>query len=300
MWNHGPEMRTKIRELAIDYPSLELQETADILAFLFNATYFNDQGSYENGMKILIEKKCTECHSAGPDEKLSIVTWGKYLHPIVWVQKMWNHAPMMREAMEKKKIEWPVFEAQQMADLLTYVNAKSPELKDVEGVLPADPVEGRKIYSSKRCGECHGKKAKDLMEPSETTKTMISLAASMWNHFPEMVRGQASGNSMPIFEKKEMADLIAYIFTTRYFQLKGDPQDGEKVFIEKKCADCHRGPGGPPLSFFQGKCSSAYMITEMWNHGPIMEKTLEEKKIPWPKLTEKEMVDLMAYLNRKD
>jgi cytochrome c2 len=120
----------------------------------------------------------------------------------------------------------------------------------------------------------------------------------MWNHSPEMIAMSVKEKiPYPIMERKDMADLIAYIFTTRYFTVKGDAAKGKIVFQEKKCSDCHMNSGGPPLKFFQGRCTSSYMITELWNHGPIMEKKLLSKGYQWPKLTEAEMVDLLAYLN---
>jgi len=298
MWNHGPEMRKKIKELKIEYPNLDIQETADILSFLFNATYFNDQGSYDEGRKVIEEKRCLDCHSIKENESNSIISWGQYLHPIVWIQKMWNHAPSMLENMKSKNIEWPIFKENEMADLLTYLNAKSPVLKDVSGILPGSAKEGERIYKEKRCGECHGKKASDLMKSSEKTRTLITLASEMWNHYPEMSSmEEAKKISFPVFDKKEISDLVSYIFTTRYFYIKGNAEKGKMVFKEKKCSDCHLGKGGPPLDFFKNKCSPAFMISEMWNHGPLMEKKFQELNYQWPNLKEEEVIDMMQFLN---
>lgn len=300
IWNHGPEMRQKVRELNLEYPYLSFEDTVNLLAFLFNASYFNDQGNFEEGKKVVKEKKCLQCHSLEGEGGKGILSWGKYLHPIVWIQKMWNHAPDMAKMMEGKEIEWPLFEGNEMSDLLTYMNATSPVIRDISGIFPADSLKGKKIYQDRKCDACHGqgKPAPDLMEPSEETQSMVSLSAAMWNHAPSMMEmGEQEEIPYPIMERKDIADLVAYIFTTRYFTIQGDVERGKKVFYEKKCSDCHLNSGGPPLEFFKGRCTPSYMITEMWNHGPIMEKKLLTKGYAWPKLTEKEMIDLLTYLN---
>jgi uncharacterized protein (DUF3820 family) len=40
------------------------------------------------------------------------------------------------------------------------------------------------------------------------------------------------------------------------------------------------------------------MAQAMWNHGPEMLERMRKTKMPWQKINEKEMVDLMEYLNR--
>jgi len=35
----------------------------------------------------------------------------------------------------------------------------------------------------------------------------------------------------------------------------------------------------------------------MWSHGPEMYRRMREKNIPWPSLSEKELLDLVAFLN---
>ena len=42
---------------------------------------------------------------------------------IVMVAALWGHGPRMLELMSEKKIAWPRFTAQQMGDLIAYLNS---------------------------------------------------------------------------------------------------------------------------------------------------------------------------------
>ena len=98
---------------------------------------------------------------------------------------------------------------------------------------------------------------------------------------------------------QEMADLVAYLFSTRYFDEPGDPERGKTIFVKKQCSLCHgKGAKGPNLSSLKGQISPILMAQMMWNHGPQMLDEMRKAKVPWQKIDGKEMVDLMEYLNR--
>jgi len=96
-----------------------------------------------------------------------------------------------------------------------------------------------------------------------------------------------------------MADLVAYFFSTRYFDEPGDPGRGKTIFVKKQCNPCHvKGYQKLDLSGLKGQISPILMAEMMWNHGPDMLERMRKAKVPWQKIDGKEMVDLMEYLNR--
>ena len=98
---------------------------------------------------------------------------------------------------------------------------------------------------------------------------------------------------------QEMADLVAYLFSTRYFDEPGDSGRGKTVFVKKQCNLCHsKGSKKLDLSGLKGQISPIFMAQMMWNHGPDMLERMRKAKVPWQKIDGKEMVDLMEYLNR--
>ena len=103
----------------------------------------------------------------------------------------------------------------------------------------------------------------------------------------------------PTLSPQEMADLVAYLFSTQYFDEPGNLEEGKKVFIKKQCNLCHsKGTKMPNLSGLKGQISPIFMAQSMWNHGPEMLEKMRKAKVPWSKIDGKEMADLMEYLNR--
>ena len=103
----------------------------------------------------------------------------------------------------------------------------------------------------------------------------------------------------PTLSPQEMADLVAYLFSTRYFDEPGDPERGKAIFVKKQCNLCHKkGAKQGDLSRLKDQISPIFMAEMMWNHGPDMLEKLRKAKVPWQKIDGKEMVDLMEYLNQ--
>jgi mono/diheme cytochrome c family protein len=73
------------------------------------------------------------------------------------------------------------------------------------------------------------------------------------------------------------------------------------VFAEKNCATCHSDPasGAPPLG--KGKGKDAYsditMLSVLWEHGPRMLESMNQRNLAWPRFTAQQMADLIGYLN---
>ena len=99
-----------------------------------------------------------------------------------------------------------------------------------------------------------------------------------------------------------MADLIAYLYALRYFDEPGHSEAGRKIYREKRCDTCHGADGqggsdGPNLAKNKGHYSVIALAAAMWRHGPRMHQEMEQKKLIWPKFRDREMDDLIAYLN---
>jgi len=117
MWNHRPDMKAKA--------PLELtaQEMRELVSYLWARQYFTGRGSVEGGKKVFIEKHCATCHN-DPASGAPKLGQGKDAHSdITMVSALWGHGPRMLEVMGQKKIAWPRFTAQQMSDLIAYLNS---------------------------------------------------------------------------------------------------------------------------------------------------------------------------------
>ncbi len=96
-----------------------------------------------------------------------------------------------------------------------------------------------------------------------------------------------------------MGAIVTYLWTQQLLEVAGNPVRGKQVFTERQCAACHSDPasGVPPLAGRKGTFSAISMVSVLWLHGPRMLDRMTEKRIVWPRLREREISDLIAYLN---
>jgi cytochrome c2 len=299
MWNHGPEMWGRMAAQRVPFPRIEKKEMADLFSFLYFLRYMDEPGDPEEGRKLLKAKGCSQCHSLKEGAAGDLTRWGPYVNPILWSHLMWNHAPQMEEEMRKKGLPSVEFKGNEMVDLIAYVRSVGPHAEKVY-LSPGDPQSGKKLFVRKGCIKCHTSGGKlDLSKKKDFPRTLGRLAGAMWNHSHEMWKGmEEKGIARPSLSSNDMVDLVAYLFSTRYFDEPGDPGRGKTVLLGKQCNTCHTKGRQPDLSALKGRISPILMAQAMWNHGPVMLERMRKAKISWQKISGKEMVDLMEYLDR--
>ncbi len=311
MWNHLPKMADRMRKLGIVRPSLNPQETADLIAFLFTLDYFDAPGNAQAGKRLFSEKRCVVCHQVagvggvvGPN--LDFLQ--QFGSPILVAAAMWNHGPAMAEAMRARKIERPAFEDVELRDLIAYLKSASRTRTDEPlYVLPGNADEGRRLFSEKRCIQCHsirgegGQVGPDLAERG-LHRSLTQFAAAMWNKEPKMMEAmKAKGIPVPHLQAREMADLVAYLYSVQYFAQPGDPRKGREALSGKGCLGCHSlsGQGGKSasdLARVKGLDSPPAVIAALWNHSFIMQERTERRRLRRAELSSEEMANLVAFL----
>jgi mono/diheme cytochrome c family protein len=312
MWNCAPRMWERMRAERMHFPALNQEEMAHLFAFLYTVKYVDQSGDQERGHHLLWKKGCVRCHAVGgvggtegPD--LSSVKGVDT--PIVWTQTMWNHAPVMEARMEKIRLPWPTFKGREMNDLLAYIRAVSSAPRHEANLLPASPERGWKLFQSKSCIVCHsvngqgGRIGPELGPGRQLPLTIVQFAALMWNHSPEMWKAQSAQNiARPTFDGQEIADLVAFLASLRYFEPTGSAEVGETLFAERDCNRCHGANGlgtrlGPALRSPGKSYSTIALATALWSHGPNMYRRTQELRVPWPTLEESDIGNLVSFLN---
>ena len=177
-------------------------------------------------------------------------------------------------------------------------------------VIWGNAREGRKVYAEKGCGKCHaingvGPNIGPDLARSEGPQTITQVAAAMWNHAPEMHRlAQQQGLRWQPFQGSEMRDLISFLFFLRVQDKPGNIRRGARLFDDKRCSSCHalvcRGSKiGPDLS--QLHYGSPVLLAEiMWRHALDMEGKMREMGLSWPRFTDNEMADLIAFIRSQE
>jgi hypothetical protein len=122
----------------------------------------------------------------------------------------------------------------------------------------------------------------------------------MWNHAAVM---RSRGGSTVKLAPDDMRDLIAFLFSQRFFFEMGDERRGQRVYQSKGCTTCHetrrRELGAPDLTSATEAYSPITLTAAAWRHGPEMLNTMRQQRIAWPRFEKSEMTDLIAYLNSK-
>jgi cytochrome c2 len=174
-------------------------------------------------------------------------------------------------------------------------------------VVEADSDRGAALFKSLACVQCHsingvgGKTGPDLGRIVDRNFTPASLAATMWNHAPTMW-GSMRANDIHAgdLDEQAAADLFAYFYSTRFFEMPGDAARGKRV-LESGCARCHgmsaaTEPGIPPVMEWKSANTPFELVERMWNHLPRMEAMAAAKRITLPHLSGQELVDLLVYV----
>ena len=309
MWNHLPQMADRMRQLGITRPKLDSREAGDLAGFLYSLNYFDPPGDTEAGKRVFTAKRCIVCHTvrgAGGVIGPNLDHLQQFRSPIFAATAMWNHGPQMAEKMKERGIERPTFTGQELRDLIAYLTPATagPE----EGplyVLPGRAETGRQLFAEKRCIECHavagagGRVGPDLVERA-VRQSPIEFAATIWNKAPAMAAAmQPRGITVPQLTPEQMADLVAYLYSVRYFA-SGRVQQGYAVATQKGCFNCHalRGESGKPasdLAKVKGLDSPAAVLAALWNH-TLVTPSVAGRKVDWPHFASQEMADLIATL----
>jgi len=206
---------------------------------------------------------------------------------------------------EKNK---PLLSAVVLMVLLTTAFAASVLAQSDDEWLPTNPLQGRTLFEEKLCITCHaiggagGSIGPDLTQ-IDFKGTFLDLSALLWNHVPDMVVEYKNLNlPWPGFSNEELYSLISYLYYLRYLGEPGDVQRGKKLVRSKGCTYCHRVGGeggngiGPKLDKLKKYASPMYMIQAIWNHGPKMQKKMDEMGIERPTFSGRDIVDISAYI----
>ena len=311
MWNHLQRMTAKMQELGIARPRLDARETADLVGFLFTLNYFDAPGNAETGRKLFTDKRCVLCHTyqgAGGVVGPSLDHLAQFRSPIYVASAMWNHGPQMAEKMKEKGVERPTFAGTELRDLIAYLApATAGQQEGPVYALPGRPDAGRQLFADKRCIECHavggvgGKVGPDLVARG-VRQSSIEFVATIWNKAPAMAAAmQPRGITLPQLSPGEMADVVAYLYSVRYFGNAGNISNGFTVASQKGCLHCHalRGERGKPasdLTKVQGLESPAAVLAALWNHAVVTPPSVGGQKWEWPLFKQQEMADLIALL----
>ncbi len=221
---------------------------------------------------------------------------------------MWNHSPQMAKQMGKIGISRPQLSPSETGDLIAFLYTLNYFDR------PGDPKAGRQLFLKKHCVACHqvagtGGVVGPSLDSLAQYASPIFVAAAMWNHGPAMAAAlRARGIERPSFSVSELENLVTYLKSAnperaeeRIYLLPGRPDEGQALFVRKRCSECHsiKGRGGRvggDLAERRVQLGLVHFAAAMWNKAPAMLNEMKERNIPVPQLQAEEMADIVAYL----
>jgi mono/diheme cytochrome c family protein len=114
MWNHAPKMEGA----AIQFDKGEMVE---ILSYLWLRRLADNAGHPKRGQKLFHEKRCAACHNG---ESGSAPHIGGSQTSLTMVSALWKHGPAMLDRMAARGIAWPRLNANDMSDLIAFLNSR--------------------------------------------------------------------------------------------------------------------------------------------------------------------------------
>ena len=306
MWNHLPRMTERMKQLSIVRPQLDPEEAKNLVGFLYTLGYFDRPGNADRGKQLFTAKRCAACHgAAGPGPALEHLK--QFGSPLYAAAALWNHGPQMADVMKAKAIERPTFTAPELRDLIAYLSPGTGAATTSVFVLPGNAESGRLLFAEKQCVQCHAVgSAGGSVGPSLTDKGVrrspLEFAAAIWNKAPAMTAAMAARSiTIPQLKPEDMADLVAYLYSSGYLATPGSPSRGWALLASKGCLVCHgvygeRGKSASDLTRAKGMDSPAGVLAALWNHTVVTAPAPGGGKAPWPTLQSQEMADLVTLL----
>jgi cytochrome c2 len=286
MWNHSPSMWNSMENAGIVKPNISSAQVADLFAYFFAARYFDKPGDAARGRQAFAAKGCADCHgisSAGTAGAPPVTEWDSLSSPIDLSRQMWNHAPRMNEKFSKDNRKWPQLTAQNLTDILVYIQNLPNAKRLPPSFSPASAETGKQLFEVKGCADCHT--GSNSLARHTAARGMNDFAAAMWNHAQSMLQ------KPPALNREEMERIVGYVWSLQFFDEPASAARGKKVYTAK-CAACHQT--APPAAT-QGAFG---LISGLSEHGPKMLAEMKGKQVSWPRFDGTEMADLLAYFRK--
>jgi mono/diheme cytochrome c family protein len=234
LWNRGKAMAGVMEALRIPRPTFEKNDIPDLLAYIRSMgtnveRIYAKPGSPRRGETLFSEKRCAECHSVGPanDQTRANLRTRLVKGSLMTIAgAMWNHGPKMWADMARRNVPLTLLTTDEMSDIVGYLYFL--QFIDSPGVA----ARGRVVFEEKRCGRCHTSqesRAGPAADLSKTAKleTQLEIVTEMWNHASTMEQRMLQESvEWPVFRGGEMADLVAYLLSSR--------KQTDRPFAQKK------------------------------------------------------------------
>jgi len=115
LWNHGP--------LAVKAEAVPEPEMRKILAYAWQLQYMGPEGNVQSGERVFLDKGCISCHRT-PGRQTALRPGGdKVFTPFTIAGLGWAKGREMHREIVEKGMSWPNLSAEEVSNLVAYLNA---------------------------------------------------------------------------------------------------------------------------------------------------------------------------------
>jgi len=129
LWNHAPMMWANLSEPGLRWPRLTSREVADLARYLNGAAPPDPPPNLARGQLSLLEKGCLGCHTVagrGQKQGKDLTRLARHDSDEAWVAALWNHAPTMLALHAERRMAYPTFRENELADVVGFLRRPSP------------------------------------------------------------------------------------------------------------------------------------------------------------------------------
>jgi cytochrome c len=125
MWSHATKMWQAVDAAKIARPRITAPQAADLYAFLSGGSKGQSPaGDATRGQQVFDAKLCASCHEQVDTGAPNLAGKAGQFSAYSMVASLWQHGSGMLARMVSQNKDWQVLSAQEMADIIAYLNGK--------------------------------------------------------------------------------------------------------------------------------------------------------------------------------
>lgn len=290
LWNHTPAMWAEVSARIATQPAPDEDEWAGAFRYLYSIQFAQRPAAIQQGRNVF-ESRCAKCHggarSTAP-RATPLARWAPLDDPMALIHGMWNHASSMKSEFAAGGT-WKKLSGDDLLNLTVYVQSVQQVRRNEQIATPS--LDQGLALTATHCGGCHGG-SNSFAASLARNQTLMDIGAATWNHVPIM-------KTVPALSATDFRSILGYVWELQYRGPSGVISRGERAFENKGCITCHRSPSvKTAMSPRPGKRFTPYsMVALGWGGGREMHRHMQEKGVPWPRLSARDVSDLVAYMN---
>ena len=123
MWSHATRMWEAVDAAKIERPQITTEQAADLYAYLSGGSdRQNPVGAAARGQQVFEAKLCASCHEQFDTGAPNLAAKAGQFSAFSMVSALWQHGRGMLSRMVAQNKQWQVLSAQEMADIIAYLN----------------------------------------------------------------------------------------------------------------------------------------------------------------------------------